>query len=400
MSVSSEAPELQAPSKRIAPNWIPAALAISILVAVTAASPFIIRDIDWDWLNVFPCAIALYLCVQAIRMPWPSWFRVALFSVAGFLAVETALRVPGYHRTLYYERVGDLLFTPVPNQTIIEKLSLTRSASDENGLRVQPPVTKPDGRKKILCLGDSITYGIGLPDSETYPALLQKTIEERYPGRFLVLNAGVNAYPVSFEHQRFLYLWNRGVRPDLVIIGFSMNEGWLGHLVTSDASTKDEFESRVKLKNLARSFATYNYLMEKLATYMYNRLRLKLVPGTHNMAMTANELDERYEQALQRLSDDVEARVGKPVLVDFCSLNYNTKRYDTKGDLQQRFAAFATSHQLRYVRTDEALGAGLPANAAIDSYFFDPGHMNVTGTRRLAPRVADFLKPELDRLAR
>jgi lysophospholipase L1-like esterase len=397
--MSSASPAL-APGKPASPPhapWTGAALGFVLLLGCALAAPFVIRNLDLDWINAVPAAASLYFCYLAVRRPYPAWFRQVLFLAALALAVEAALRIPGYHRTLYYERAGDLPFTPVPNQKYVEKLSLTRSASDANGLRIQPPLPASPGRRKILCLGDSITYGIGLPDGETYPARLQAELERRYPGRFEVLNAGVNAYPVSFEHQRFLYLWNRGVRPDVVVVGFSMNEGWLGHIVTSDAATKDSFETRVKLKNAMRSLATYNYLMEKAAKLLYDRLRLKLVPGTHNMKMTANELDDRYEEALQRFVSDLRQRNLAIAFVDFCSLNYDTKNFDTLGNLQQRFAGFASANGIPCLRTDHALARGLAPGTRIDGFFFDPGHMNVAGTKQLAPPLADFLEPVLSR---
>ncbi|MES2731029.1 MAG: arylesterase [Bacteroidota bacterium] len=45
--------------------------------------------------------------------------------------------------------------------------------------------------KNILCFGDSLTAGYGLPSSQAYPALIQQRIQvNRFP--YLVINAGVN----------------------------------------------------------------------------------------------------------------------------------------------------------------------------------------------------------------
>src|SRR5690349_18585013 len=48
-----------------------------------------------------------------------------------------------------------------------------------------------DARPKIVCLGDSLTAGLGLPEAESYPSLLQKKIDE-HGLRFEVVNAGVS----------------------------------------------------------------------------------------------------------------------------------------------------------------------------------------------------------------
>ena len=45
---------------------------------------------------------------------------------------------------------------------------------------------------KVACIGDSITYGLGLADraKESYPAQLQKMLEEFEPGKYEVRNFG------------------------------------------------------------------------------------------------------------------------------------------------------------------------------------------------------------------
>src|SRR5688500_12859122 len=49
----------------------------------------------------------------------------------------------------------------------------------------------PRARPKIVALGDSLTAGLGLVESQSYPALLQKKLdEEGY--EFEVVNAGVS----------------------------------------------------------------------------------------------------------------------------------------------------------------------------------------------------------------
>jgi len=126
------------------------------------------------------------------------------------VVVEFSLRCFSYQRALLYERQGDLLFTPVPNQKYIEKISLTPSLVNSYGLR-GGPVDTTSGRITILCLGDSITYGYGVDDGHTFPAELQKALDAKFPGRYQVLNGGVDAYPMALIQQKFLYLWNQGL---------------------------------------------------------------------------------------------------------------------------------------------------------------------------------------------
>ena len=43
---------------------------------------------------------------------------------------------------------------------------------------------------RILCLGDSVTFGWNLPYSESYPMILQEKLKEAYPGA-IVINSGI-----------------------------------------------------------------------------------------------------------------------------------------------------------------------------------------------------------------
>ena len=68
---------------------------------------------------------------------------------------------------------------------------------------------KPTGVRRIAVLGDSITFGWGVPQEETYPALLEKRLNEQSPagekGSFEVLNFGVGNYNTIDEFAMLRY---------------------------------------------------------------------------------------------------------------------------------------------------------------------------------------------------
>lgn len=387
------------------------------LVLVLGSRAYIPRP-AYDWLHLVPAGAALYLlaCVIAPRRllgdvafvarrldppkdarPWGSfllapWFRSSLLLPMLVLVAEMLLRCGSYHRALVYERHGDLLFTPVPRQEAIEKISLTPSWINELGLRGALPPEGLDAKKVVLCLGDSITYGYGVDDGHAYPAALQRDLDARHPGGYAVLNGGVNAYPMSFVHQKFLYLWNQGVHPAVVIVGYSMNEGWLGHLVGSDAATKDSFERRVWLKNLARSFALYNLVVENWGIAYYEAVKESLIPGTHTTTWSEQNYDAEYDALLERMVADFRARGVQPIFVTMAAMNGKTGTFDTTGFLQEQFAKVAAHLEIPVLRTDEVFRA---AGGSIDGYFRDRCHMSPTGNATLAATLA----PIVERLA-
>lgn len=139
--------------------------------------------------------------------------------LAGLLAVEGALRalVPlaGGRATFIPDAVVG--FRPWPG----------RGEINSTGFR-GPELRKDGGGRRVLAVGDSVTYGLGVRQEEAYPRVL----EELLPG-LQVVNAGVGAWaPVQYR----LFLEKRGLalEPDLVIVGLfvgnditAMDEAWV-----------------------------------------------------------------------------------------------------------------------------------------------------------------------------
>ncbi len=83
---------------------------------------------------------------------------------------------------------------------------------------------KPPGSFRIAAMGDSITYGFGVSQSESWPAQLEQILNRADPGRRVqVLNFGVTGYDLS---QSLENLRARALRyqPDLVIYQYCLND--------------------------------------------------------------------------------------------------------------------------------------------------------------------------------
>lgn len=360
-----------------------------LLIAVACGASGLIPRAHLDWLNTFPAALTIWIGVSAFGWSRLPILRTVVATLCLLLTLELCLRTTSYHRSLQYERQGGLLFTPVPNQEYIEKISLTPSRINSLGLRGES-LNRSTREHLVLSLGDSITYGYGVDDRHTYPALLEDALSQSHNGQFSILNAGVNAYPISFMRQKFLYLWARGIQPDIAIVGYSMNEGWLGNLAEADESTKQQFESRVWLKNHLRRSALYNIVVENWARAYYDSLKSKLVPGTNSVALLAEDSESRYDRALNELLSDLKIRNVTPVFLLFCSYNGQHRTYDSTGPFQQRFAAFAEKHGILLLRTDEILRAAADGRE-LSRFFVDQVHMNGLGTSAVALRLSQVL---------
>ena len=91
-------------------------------------------------------------------------------------------------------------------------------------------------KTKVACIGDSITYGLGLQDREveSYPAQLQKMLDERFPGQYEVRNFGNSGRGIYLDSMRgsekrgFRYMPEHKAAlewmPDYVICNLGIND--------------------------------------------------------------------------------------------------------------------------------------------------------------------------------
>jgi lysophospholipase L1-like esterase len=146
------------------------------------------------------------------------------------------------------------------------------------GLRSPEVPSKREGEFRILSLGESTTYGVGVAQDRTYSAQLERIlnrsgIEEGTLGdgnrRFRVINAGVSAYSST---QSVLYLKLRGLKlkPDMVLFYHEVND-YLPTTIRSTGNT--EIGLSLSDKQLLHSFQhTVNRRLYQLSAF-YRFLR-------------------------------------------------------------------------------------------------------------------------------
>lgn len=137
---------------------------------------------------------------------------------------------------------------------------------NSQGLRDREyPLVKPPNTFRILAIGDSLTFGAGVTQTETYAKRLEAMLNERLRDgdmRFDVLNAGVPGYNTS---QELIHLKEVGLKfdPDLILVGFNLSDAELGSLGLKDVKS-GKWLMRVK-----------EWVKSNFALYSFLRLRLK-----------------------------------------------------------------------------------------------------------------------------
>src|SRR6266513_5823774 len=137
-----------------------------------------------------------------------------------FIVLEISLRIAGYGNLEIYEPDAKLYWKLKPNQNCYTKVDRKPVHINSHGTRGRDFQTaKPPNTVRILCLGDSRTFGWGHSEPETYCGRLERLLQENRAtnGQGEVINAGVNAWSYP---QIAAFFREIGVhyRPDFVIL--------------------------------------------------------------------------------------------------------------------------------------------------------------------------------------
>lgn len=109
------------------------------------------------------------------------------------------------------------------------------------------------GKIRILCIGDSNTYGLYLEKHQSWPAQLQNILDERNPETFQVINLGYPGTP-TYRIAESLQSWIHELQPDMVIILAGVNDIFYGAIPANTASTENTVSLHALLIRYSRIY--------------------------------------------------------------------------------------------------------------------------------------------------
>lgn len=133
--------------------------------------------------------------------------------------------------------------TPPPSASALPKEGFgqrlgTDVTSQPGRNREQPRINLP----KIVAFGDSLTAGFGVSAEESYPAQLQRTLDQA-GYRYRVINAGVSGDTTAGGVRRID--WVLKSRPDIVILVLGANDGLRGLALKQTRANLEEIVKRL-----------------------------------------------------------------------------------------------------------------------------------------------------------
>lgn len=311
------------------------------------------------------------------------------------------------------------------------------------GMNDEPVELSARAGTRLLALGDSHTFAVGVSRDEAWPNVLETLLADGRPGTVAVYNGGVVGYSVGQYLLRMREL-APALSPQIVLVGFSMatdlqdlipprlggfvyGHPWgrvyfdldeAGHLVEmrdligKDVPPRAEGSSGARwLRTLKGNSALGRRLRRsKLAMSLAARLSgrgVSLWQGTETAVLKTLDEPSRYRwQLATALIEEIarEARAdGRTVVL--VGIPYLAQVYDevweaSFGISPERFDRFVTGRRLEEICRNAGIGYVDTTMAFVEEarrtgtwlHFRDDAHPTVAGQRLIAEVVARYLR--------
>ena len=280
-------------------------------------------------------------------------------------------------------------------------------------------------RFRILAVGDSFTFGVGVEGPEAYPALLEKRLDEGGSNRPVeVINAGFAScyYPDTY----YLYLKEigLGLDPDLILVGFFMGNdidylSWGEHVwaEVDEAGLPTRIEKpsvvaedghlvrRVKSLRYRYPVVRESHLMQAIASVVRS---MRVDPRAYfNHWIYRKEYLPRTQLAIETVQkmflamSTLAAGAGVPLVVVMIpapeQLNperYTLDDFDHMQDYdlekpQRIFSAFFRDHEIRFLDLWPVLRNAARTRAV---YYEADTHWNPAGQTIASEEIEEYLR--------
>jgi lysophospholipase L1-like esterase len=270
------------------------------------------------------------------------------------------------------------------------------------GLRDAERTPQPaPGALRILAIGDSVTFGMGVAQEQTYPRQLESLLSRERGAPVEVLNMGMPGYNTRHQLAQLREL-GLALQPKVVVLGFLYNDVEPSSAQRSARPPQEEKSLLRKARSTINAGTLWLKKNSLFFAWVTPRLGLVLRPLGFKGFGQVGEVKDKYvdtnpqwrgvQQALlemQRLTAErgIELVVMIiPAMAKFDDATYPIKEY------HQAVAAFCRDSGIRHVDL-------LPAFWGLDGTRFwihaTDGHPNAEGQRIMAEALAKYLAPLL-----
>ncbi|GMV99048.1 MAG: hypothetical protein AMXMBFR84_01870 [Candidatus Hydrogenedentota bacterium] len=291
----------------------------------------------------------------------------AIFAALSLCGAEGFLRLLGIHDPILYELDSATGYRIKPNQT--STIWGRTIVINHWGVRDPRPLkAKPDGIRRILVLGDSVTWG--------GPAIVQDELfttlaEKRMPG-FEIVNAGVNGYSIARMAAHYEHL--RGLNVDNVVI-----------VAIPRDFTRPPFvalSERTPAFPLEKPDFAISYLARIARIRLYRRLEWGILkPPEDSVATEALSEEECFRKNLDALVEFKTSLGDIPLAVIMAPTLSSAPSMERMNQIRDAIMGLG----IPYVSLNEII-------APDPAWFIDGVHLNSMGHAAVAPPLAEWIQ--------
>ena len=211
---------------------------------------------------------------------------------------------------------------------------------------------------RILCIGDSVTFGFNADQDDSYPAQLARLLRAKQPDRdFEIINAGVPGW-TWLQGVRFLEREGLALEPDLVIISHGSNDQTMPALISDAERFEHADDPRVKQLAKMRS------LVADTNIYLFIEHQVGVAPPPDKPSPGCQQQIDVYGRCTRVSPGQIEAavvnagRLANSAGVDLLVLNLdflNTPAVEAsrKGAEAAGITFVDLAHQMDFMRARE-----------------------------------------------
>lgn len=271
-------------------------------------------------------------------------------------------------------------------------VTISTNSAGMRGVR-EYALKKPGKVERILMLGDSFVFGVGVEDDEVVSSVLESILNEGSGSgvEYEVINLAVAGFGQAEELVTYTEL-GRNYDPDAVVMFYFNNDiannafAKLFEVVDigSVRRTETDYLPAMGARKLIYSFGVFRWLAEnsrawrlvrEKVSYLVQQTMLK-EQGLQGFSDTNTEVLTLAGALVLQFIKDVQADGARPIVVIIPYGKDITSNFPLDAESVEKMGADFVDGRDYYVE---------------DDYFIE-GHWNVTGHRKTAERLAELLK--------
>ena len=357
-----------------------------------------------------------------------SWLaNLALAAAATILALlgaEVALRVTGHRMVFPQMYVEDphtvFRLKPGPKvRTINAGYFDYEYTVNRDGFRGTSEIAPKSGaRRRLLFVGDSFTFGVGVNDSSTYPARVDARLRQWCATPIETINGGVGGFGTSHELS-FLQHYGWRFQPDVVVLGFltgDPEDNALSGLHRLVGGRLEDIPLAERpgwgLIRASKHVPGYNWLVHHSTLFNWTRLKIGSLVAQRAAARDAataqtpapgeKRPDEREVERwkltaaiFERVRAQADSQGVRLIVAIIPHSATLTEYYKNGRDVAvDRMLDICRTQKLACVNVAESIHQARPGENP-GSFYLPEGHFNATGYDLVAHAVASRLADEL-----